>query len=230
MKPIMVEFFSGSGYLAKEFKEIGYDVLCVDNTYAPEDKSLRFIKKDILSYTCREEVIADAGGIPSFMHFGTICTGFSVAAISHHWAGGYRAYVPKSDMARLSLSLVKKSLEIISWFPETDWSIENPRGLLRKMDFMPNDKRFTISFCRYGDTRMKPTDIWTSLKTWWARPMCKNNNPNCHHERAPRGAKTGTQGLKGSYARSKYPLEFCREFADAAKRAYNSSYANKEDN
>ena len=24
--------------------------------------------------------------------------------------------------------------------------------------------------------------------------MCKNNNPECNHIRAPRGSKTGTQG------------------------------------
>jgi len=32
---------------------------------------------------------------------------------------------------------------------------------------------------------------------------------HCHHESARRGAKTGTQGKKGSYERSKIPLELC---------------------
>jgi hypothetical protein len=41
--------------------------------------------------------------------------------------------------------------------------------------------------------------------------MCKNGNPNCNHERAPRGSKTGTQGKKGSFDRSKIPNELCLE-------------------
>ena len=43
------------------------------------------------------------------------------------------------------------------------------------------------------------------------RPQCKNGNPNCHHQPAPRGSKTGTQGRKGSYERSIIPEELCLE-------------------
>ena len=39
--------------------------------------------------------------------------------------------------------------------------------------------------------------------------MCKNGDP-CHVA-APRGSKTGTQGLKGSYERSKIPEDLCLE-------------------
>ena len=35
--------------------------------------------------------------------------------------------------------------------------------------------------------------------------MCFNGNKNCHHEPAPRGSKTGTQGLKGAYERGIIP-------------------------
>ena len=54
--------------------------------------------------------------------------------------------------------------------------------------------------------RMKPTDIWTNCNVT-IRPMCFNGNKDCHHEPAPRGAKTGTQGLKGDYLRSQIPAE-----------------------
>ena len=46
---------------------------------------------------------------------------------------------------------------------------------------------------------------------WHPRPKCHNNNPKCHHERAPRGSKTGTQGLNGDYERSIIPLQLCEE-------------------
>ena len=65
---------------------------------------------------------------------------------------------------------------------------------------------------------MKPTDIWTNdLKSifnqngWQPRRKCWNNNKKCHHESAPRGSKTGTQGLKNDYERSKNPTELAIE-------------------
>ena len=39
--------------------------------------------------------------------------------------------------------------------------------------------------------------------------FCRNKN--CHHEEAPRGSRTGTQGLKDNYERSKIPYELCKE-------------------
>ena len=42
------------------------------------------------------------------------------------------------------------------------WFIENPRGGLRKMRFMKDLPRYTLTYCQYGDTRMKPTDIFTN--------------------------------------------------------------------
>ena len=42
--------------------------------------------------------------------------------------------------------------------------------------------------------------------------MCKNGDP-CHVS-APRGSKTGTQGLKGSIERSKIPQKLCEHIVD----------------
>lgn len=75
------------------------------------------------------------------------------------------------------------------------------------MDFMKNLPRYTITYCQYGDTRMKPTDIWTNYPNPNFKPMCKNRD-KCHVA-APRGSKTGTQGLQNSIERSKIPEEFC---------------------
>ena len=76
--------------------------------------------------------------------------------------------------------------------------------------------RATVTYCQYGDTRMKPTDIWTNhLSTplfsngWNPKPICKNGDA-CHTA-APRGSQTGTQGLKGNYLRSIVPYELCKE-------------------
>jgi len=139
------------------------------------------------------------------------CTGFSVAAIGHHWTGGKGAYIPKTDTARLGITLLEKTIAIIKALKPAVWFIENPRGLMRKMpqwDDIPHT-RHTVTYCQYGDTRMKPTDIWTNSTTWTPRPMCKNGAP-CH-EAAPRGSRTGTQGLKNNHERSKIPEDLCAE-------------------
>ena len=115
---------------------------------------------------------------------------------------------------------VEKTWEIVEHYLKLNLSmifiIENPRGLLRKMDFMKDYDRTNVTYCQYGETRMKPTDIWTNnLKNlynpngWNPRLMCKNGMP-CH-ESAPRGSRTGTQGIKGNYLRSIVPYELCKE-------------------
>lgn len=76
-----------------------------------------------------------------------------------------------------------------------------------------------ITGCKYGDTRMKPTDIWTNHPDPKFLPMCKNGDP-CH-EPAPRGSKTGTQGLKGSKERSIIPQKLCEHIVDICERGEN---------
>ena len=56
---------------------------------------------------------------------------------------------------------------------------------------------------------MKPTDIWTNNNKWKPKPMCKNGD-SCHIS-APRGSRTGTQGLLNAYERSKIPENLCLE-------------------
>lgn len=87
------------------------------------------------------------------------------------------------------------------------WFIENPRGGMRKMDFMNGLPRYTVTYCQYGDTRMKPTDIWTNHPNPKFKPMCKNGD-SCHIA-APRGAKTGTQGIKMTRDRPRIPEQLC---------------------
>ena len=83
------------------------------------------------------------------------------------------------------------------------------------MNFMRELPRFTVTYCQYGDTRMKPTDIWTNHPDPKFKPMCKNGD-SCH-ERAPRGAKTGTQGLKGAKDRSVIPHLLCLHIAEISE-------------
>lgn len=80
------------------------------------------------------------------------------------------------------------------------------------MDFMKGLYRYTVTYCQYGDTRMKPTDIWTNHPNPQFKLPCKNGD-DCH-EKAPRGSHTGTQGLKNSKERAVIPKELCDHIAD----------------
>jgi len=65
-----------------------------------------------------------------------------------------------------------------------------------------------VTYCQYGDTRMKPTDLFHNLTNF--KPKCCKNGMPCHIA-APRGSKTGTQGLKNAKERGIVPRELCLE-------------------
>lgn len=206
----ILELFAGSRSIGNVAEKLGCQVFSSD--LEPFYK-IDYIT-DILKFDCNKVPF-----IPDMIWASPPCTSFSVASLGYHWAGGYRGYVPRTEKAKLGIELVKKTIEIIKYFqklnPDLVWFIENPRGLLRKMSFMGKYQRFTVTYCQYGDTRMKPTDIWTNSKTWKPKPMCKNGD-KCHIP-APRGSKTGTQGLKGTYERSKIPEKLCEEIILSTK-------------
>lgn len=143
--------------------------------------------------------------VPDIIWASPPCESFSVASIGHHWNTDN---TPKTENAVVGMEMVKKAMEIIDHYKPKYYIIENPRGKLRKLPFMQNHPlHTTVSYCQYGDTRMKPTDLWTNF-SWEAKPICKNGAP-CHIA-APRGSTTGTQGIKTYKDRSRIPEGLCQ--------------------
>lgn len=138
------------------------------------------------------------------------CESFSVASVSHHWNIDR---TPKSENAKYSLRLINKLILFLDEAKPKYFVIENPRGMLRKMDAMQGIQRDTVTYCQYGDTRMKPTDVWNNINSWKPRPMCKRGD-SCHRA-APRGSKTGTQGITGYYERSVVPVQLWIEILES---------------
>jgi len=196
----VLELFAGSRSIGKVADRLAFDVYSSDiEQFGGIDYVTDIMDFDVTKIPFKPDIIW--ASCP--------CTAFSVAAIGKNWTKIGDDYIPKNPRADFGLKLVQKTLEIIEHFNPTYFFIENPRGMLRKMPIMADLPRQGVTYCQYGDTRMKPTDIWTNSTKWIPRPMCKNGDP-CHVA-APRGSKTGTQGLKGSYERSKIPEELCLE-------------------
>lgn len=189
-----LELFSGTKSFSKVMEAHGHSTFTVDNESTLEPD----LCIDISSFSVRAAV-QDI----DMLWASPPCTCFSVASIGAHWKGGHRAYEPKTQAAKDSLILVQHTIDLIKQSGAKWWFIENPRGVLRKLPVMEGLERKTVTYCQYGDTRMKPTDIWTNAYWWMPRPMCKNGD-SCH-EAAPRGSKTGTQGIKGAKDRGRIP-------------------------
>jgi hypothetical protein len=122
--------------------------------------------------------------------------------------------MPRTPQAEYNQLLVAKAIELAEGLkPKFGFLIENPRGMLRKLPVVQGLSRRTVTYCQYGDNRMKPTDIWGDVPNWVAKDPCKNGD-DCHVA-APRGSTTGTQGLKNAKLRSMIPYALGQEILEA---------------
>jgi len=204
----LLELFAGSRSIGNVAEKQKIEVFSVD---------WKKYDKINLAIDIEELQAKDVPFVPDVIWASPDCTTYTIAAISTHRNGTEpkSEYAKKCDKVNVHfISLIKDWLKIN---PNLVFFIENPRGMLRKMPFMLEFERKTIWYCTYGDDRAKPTDIWTNSKNWIPRPLCHNGNKNCHHQPAPRGSKTGTQGKKGAYERSKIPQELCEEIIKSIK-------------
>lgn len=205
----MLELFSGTGRMAQAFADRGWKVATVDFEYPAT------INKDVRDLTV-SDVLEALGGPPDVIWASPPCNGFTVAVVSRNWRDFGDGPVPISDTARQGIGLLRATIRLTGAFPRSVFFIENPRGMMRRMVELQEFDRRTVTYCQYGERRMKPTDIWTNCSSWESRTPCKNGD-ECH-EAAPRGSKTGTQGVKGSYLRSALPFELCEEVAEACEK------------
>lgn len=117
---------------------------------------------DISKVTAQD--ILEKFGHPDVIWASPDCTTFSIAAISHHRRKNPETgnLDPISDYAKFCDATDQHVVSLIKELNPTYYFIENPRGGMRKMTWMQDLPRYTVTYCKYGDTRMKPTDIWTN--------------------------------------------------------------------
>jgi hypothetical protein len=197
-----LELFCGTKSFSNFASSLGHAVLTfdVDPQHDPD------VVADIMSIRSHELGNAD------MLWASPPCEAFSVAAIGKNWNRDGTAKHPRAFVAQ---QLVRKTMHLIRQTRPTWWFVENPRGMLRTLQWFESavrelgGDRHTVTYCQYGDTRMKPTDIWTNACWWEPRPSCKSG-ARCH-QAAPRGAKTGTQGIVGRIDRARIPAALFAE-------------------
>lgn len=150
------------------------------------------------------------------------CTTYSVASGGlHRYKDPYtKELKPKTDYAKYCdenneifinhLKTYAKKCNGLFW-------VENPRGGMRSMPWMSGIDRYTVTYCQYGDFRMKPTDIWTNCKETWFKQPCKNGDP-CHVS-SPRGSYHGTCSLS-RVDRSRIPSLLCDAIVAMSENYY----------
>lgn len=183
----VIELFSGTESFSKVARERGHKAFTID------------IEKEFNPSLCIDILDLDISMIPEEFKNPTIlwasppCTTFSVASIRHYWENGK----PKNDKTLKGIEIVKKTLKIIEALKPKYFIIENPRGMLRKQDFIKHLSRDTVTYCQYGNPTQKPTDLWNNLNHNF-KPMCKPG-ASCH-ESASRGSRKGIQGINNSFS------------------------------
>ena len=183
-----LELFCGTKSFSKVAKTFGYATFTVDcdDTHEPE------LTADILLLSSKRLPTS-----PLILWASPPCQTFSTLAIPYYWN---RDGTPRTLVGH---RLVAKTLSLIIELNPTWWFIENPRGMLRTVSWFDQATsalgavRKTITYCQYGDTRQKPTDIWTNARWWSAKRPCARGDP-CHE---PGARFTGEYRPTGTLAR-----------------------------
>lgn len=216
----VLDLFCGTKSISNAFAARGHEVFTVDW----DARFLPTLCADIGTLTA-QDIIKLCGGVPDVIWASPDCTTYSIAAISRHRRRDQNGNLcPVSEYAQKCDAYNQHLIALIKELNPRFWFIENPRAGMRKMDFMKGLPRYTVTYCKYGDQRMKPTDIWTNHPDPQFKPPCKNGD-SCH-EPAPRGSQTGTQGLVNKVIKARIPKALCEHIVDICERQEDTEKIN----
>ena len=208
----VLELFAGTRSIGKAFEKHGHEVYSIE--WNKDFDNIDWYE-DIGKITAQD--IIDRFGHPDVIWASPDCTSYSLAAISHHRVKNKETgnLDPITDYAKFCDDVNAHVVDLIHELNPKYFFIENPRGGLCNMIFMQGIPKYLVTYCQYGDTRMKPTHIFTNYPDPQFK-HCKNGDP-CH-EKAPRGSRTGTQGIKGSVDRSRIPDKLCEYIVELCEK------------
>ena len=162
------------------------------------------------------------------------CTQFSIAASSlERIVDGE----PQTDDARDAVTLAHHTVGLVQGLSPSYWVLENPRGYLRQ--FL-GDPTATVTYCQYGESYMKPTDLWghhppMTYRRCQTGQSCHADNTDGDHGgrgncdvmddgKSRTAFQQVTSGTK-SAERAKVPYQLSASIRDACERALDGDVA-----
>jgi hypothetical protein len=202
---IVLDLFSGLEGWSQAAKDRGHKVVTVDF----EERFSPTICADILTVSA-EDILKY--GRPDVVLASPPCNCFSLMSVYVHWKGN-----KPDEKAQRAITVLKHTLDLIDELKPKFWVVENPVGMMRTLPFMRVLHHRVVTQCQYGESRMKPTDLWGKFPSGFSARRCSNGD-GCHVS-APRGSKTpgSTQGGGSPEERAKIPYSLGLEFIMACE-------------
>lgn len=139
----VLELFAGTRAISKAFEKAGHETFSVDWN---KDFSKIDLYADISKLTAID--ILREFGHPDIIWASPDCTTYSVAAINKHRRKEKNGSLsPVTEYAKFCDQTNRHILNLINELNPKYFFIENPRGGLRKMDFMQGIPRYTVTYC-----------------------------------------------------------------------------------
>lgn len=210
MTRVCLDLFSGLGGFSSAFVDASeWEVVTVDinDEFDPD------VCADVLDL--RPDDLPQADVVLS----SPPCKTFSFAASDrgHFRMGGTRA-TPRTDAARESVALVYHTLGVIHGLDPDHWFLENPRGWLRHVI---GDPTTTVTYCQYGTTYQKPTDLWGDHPPMRYR-RCQQGG-SCHEYNGTGDGFPDTSPMPSDPAeRAKVPYDLSESIREAVDAAFEN--------
>lgn len=196
-----LDLFAGLGGFSQAFEDAdGWTVTTVDI----EDRFDPDIRADV--FELRPQDLPDSDVILA----SPPCNCFSKAAAwQNHWADDGS---PQTDAARESIALVHHTRGLIEALTPDYWFLENPVGHLRRFLGHPTG---TVTYCQYGTTYQKPTDLWGNHPPMTYR-RCRATD-DCHEHGALEDDYDNRPMPRDPAERAKIPYELSEAILEAVE-------------
>ncbi len=190
--PVLLELFSGTGSIGRAFRDIGWDVVSVDNDPRANATFCCDVNRWVIPEDLLEEGVSAIWASPP-------CTMYSNARSR----GTHPRDLEGAD------ELVRKTLEIAAALGNhTPLFIENPfTGRLKMRGLLDHLNLRVVDYCSYGTPYRKRTAVWTNTEWVPARPPCGHQKHLATAQQGPPGPRFEQSELY------RIPAELCDEIA-----------------
>jgi hypothetical protein len=150
------------------------------------------------------------------------CDVFSLANTrARYWAADEQT--PTDPKSRDHVALIHHTVGLIRGLAPTYWVLENPRGRLR---WFLDEPAATVTYCQYGESYQKPTDLWGVHPSGLAYRSCTRGS-TCHAtvRRDDDHAGALANDNRDPAKRAKVPYELSESIRDACEAALDGEVA-----